>query len=101
MNNVAKSARALWTGEVPLKSAFWMYAFAGVLGFKWVMRTVEKYGYSEGPVYLTLSVLAIAYSAFVAVAVWQSAARFTGGKGWAISARIAVIFWPLTIFWGP
>lgn len=93
--------RDLWAGEVPLKPAFWMYAFAGVLGIKWVMRWAGKYGYSEGPVYLTLGGLAILYSAFAVVAVWRSASKFDGGKGWAYAARIAVILWPITIFWGP
>jgi hypothetical protein len=96
-----KIVRELWAGEVPLKPAFWIYAFAVELGFKWVMRWAGKYGYSEGPVYLALSALAIAYSVFAGVAVWRSASRFEGGKGWAAAARIAAILWPLTIFWGP
>ncbi len=96
-----KTVRELWAGEVPLKPAFWIYAFGVVLGFKWVMRWAWKYGYTEGPVFLALSALAIAYSVFAAVAVWRSAAKFTGEKAWAIAARIAAILWPLTIFWGP
>ncbi|MEE9239966.1 MAG: hypothetical protein V3U53_02120 [bacterium] len=101
VENALKTARELWAGEVPLKFVFWVYAFAGVVGFKWVMRTVEKYGYSEDPVYLALAALAVLYSAFAAVAVWKSASNFTGGKAWAYAARAAAILWPFSIFWGP
>ncbi len=101
MEKELKTIRDLWAGKVPLKPTFWIYAFAVELGFKWVMRWAGKYGYTEGPVFLALSALAIAYSIFAAVAVWRSAAGFEGGRAWAAAARIAAILWPLTIFWGP
>ena len=101
MENALKTARDLCAGEMPLKPAFWIYAFAVELGFKWVIRAAVSYGYSEGPAYIALGVLAVVYSIFAAVAVWRSAVRFTGNKSWAIAARVAAIIWPFTIFWGP
>lgn len=101
METLANTARDLWHGKVPLKAAFWMYAFAGVLGFKWVIRGAAMYGYTDGPAYRALSILAIAYSIFAAVSVWRSASGFSGRAAWANAARVASIVWPLTIFWGP
>ena len=92
---------ALMLGEVSLKFVFWVYGFAGVLAFKWPMRVIEKYGYHETPIYLGVSVLAVVYSAFIVVAVWRSASQFNGNKGWAYAARVIVILWSLSIFWGP
>jgi hypothetical protein len=101
VEKVIDSVRALLSGDVSLKYTFWVYGFAGVLAFKWPMRTIEKYGYDGTLIYLGLSAMAIAYFAFVVIAVWRSASRYSGNKGWAYTARVAVILWPLSIFWGP
>lgn len=101
MDKIAETAKALWGGEAPLRPAFWIYGFAGVLLFKWAMRLLSASDYAGGPLYPALAALAAAYSVFAAIAVWRSAARFEGDPRWAWAARAGVIAWPSTIFWGP
>lgn len=101
MDEVLKTAKSLWAGETPLRPAFWIYGFTGVLLFKWTMRALMASDYAETALYPALVALAVAYSVFAAIAVWKSAARFEGDAGWAWAARVGVIVWPSTIFWGP
>lgn len=101
MDEIVKTAKSLWAGEMPLRPAFWIYGFAGVLIIKWVMRALAAGGYAASPLYPAASALAAAYSVFAVVAVWKSAARHEGSAAWAWAARVGVIVWTSTIFWGP
>ncbi len=101
MEELFKTAKELWNGEAPLRPTFWIYGFAVVLAFKWAMRAMAAAGYAATPIYVIIGAIAAAYSAFVAVSVWRSAAKFEGNKLWAHAARVGVITWPLSIYWGP
>ena len=101
VDEITETIQELWAGEVPLRPAFWIYGFAVVLGFKWAMRAMAAYGYLNQPVYLAVGAMAIVYSVFAAVSVWRSAAKFEGNRALAYAARVGVIVWPTSIFWGP
>ena len=44
------------------------------------------------PIILVLSFAVMAYSAFVAVAIWRSAGRYSGASAWRFLARGSVLF---------
>ena len=101
MEKVLQTAKILWAGKMPLRPAFWIYGFTGGLLFKWAMRVLAASDFASSPLYSAMGILAVIYSGFAAIVVWKSASRFEGDAGWAWAARMAVVVWPTTIFWGP
>jgi len=101
VDKITKTIRELWSGDVPLCPAFWIFGFTVVLGFKWVMRAMTAYGYSGHQSYLVVGAMSVLYAAFATVSVWRSASKFKGNKALAFVARLGVIVWPSSIFWGP
>jgi hypothetical protein len=101
VDDFLKTAGMLWRGEMPLRPVFWIYGFAVVLVFKWSVRALSDTGWSQNPIYFVTVAAAAAYSVFIVIAVWRSAARFEGEKFWAYAARAVIVLWPPTIFWGP
>lgn len=86
----------LWTGEVPLGEVFWTYAVAGGLLANAIGTTLYLWALSAGAslLFIYLPMLApIPYNLFMLVAVWRSAARYTGPRERADLARAAIILW--------
>jgi hypothetical protein len=86
----------LWAGEVPLGEAFWTYAVAGGLLINAIGTILWLWALSSGAslllIYLPMAV-PIPYNVFMLVAVWRSAARYTGPRERADLARAAIILW--------
>ena len=86
----------LWAGEVPLGEAFWTYAVAGGLLVNAIGTILFLWALSSGApllfIYLPMAV-PIPYNVFMLVAVWRSAARYTGPRERADLARAAIILW--------
>ncbi len=99
--DMVKTARQLWAGEVPLCPAFWFYGFTVELIFKWAMRWLHASGHTGDFAFVLVGGLAVVYSAFATVAIWRSASKFEGQEAWAWAARTGAIIWPMGIFWGP
>ena len=86
----------LWRGEVPLRTAFWEYAvvYGLVINVISVGGALINHALG-GPIVVTsaLFLLHDPYMLLVAVAVWRSAARYSGHRLWADLARAAVTVW--------
>lgn len=86
----------LWAGEVPLGEVFWTYAVAGGLLVNAVGTVLCLWALSVGAsllfIYLPMAA-PIPYNLFMLVAVWRSAARYTGPRERADLARAAIILW--------
>ena len=87
---------ALWAGAVPLPVAFWRHAI--VHGF--VVNLVATLAMlvllaMDAPGWLALAVhlMPLPYNVLFLVAVWRSAARWSGPSAWADAARVAVTVW--------
>ena len=80
---------------------FWICGFAGALLFKWAMRGLAAGDYAGGKLCFIVGALAAAYSVFAAISAWRSAPKFEEDPCWAWAARVFVIVWPSSIFWGP
>ena len=89
-----KTVVALWRGELPLARTGW---FCGLGGLLLLICPLTYFGGidaspSWSPVVLGLSTAVMAYSSFIAVAIWRSAGRYTGASAWRFLARGSVLF---------
>ncbi len=89
-------AQRLWSGEESLARAFWIWAVA-VGAIVNVLGTFLVYIVLKLDVPTIVVVLAyvapIPYNLFIFVAVWRSAARYTGPQRLADLARAALVAW--------
>ncbi|MGE5147806.1 MAG: hypothetical protein ACM3N5_13725 [Candidatus Eiseniibacteriota bacterium] len=96
MERTRSRLATLWSGEAPLGEVFWTYAVAGGLLVNAIGTTLYLWALSAGAslVLIYLPMLApIPYNLFMLVAVWRSAARYTGPRERAELARAAIILW--------
>ena len=92
--------RHLWAGDVSLARTFWEFAVVYGLALN-VAATGAALGMASAgqPGWLCLAVhmLPVPFMTFVLVAVWRSAARYTGRKLWAELARPLAVLWALLL----
>ena len=91
-----KLAKHLWTGEVPLRQAFWEYS----VGYGLFLNLVTTLAFvalliNDANIALVALVFAlpIPYNFVMVVAVWRSADRYSGPKTWADLARVGTVIW--------
>ncbi len=89
-----KTVIALWRGEVPLARTGWVYGLGGLLLLICPLTYLSRIEASPSwfPIILVLSFAVMAYSSFIAVAIWRSAGRYTGASAWRFLARGSVLF---------
>jgi len=75
-------------GNLGLAKTYWLFGVLGTLIMKLILTLLVLSGVNP-----TLSIIiAIAYSAVVWIAVWNSASQYQGLKLWAILAKVSVVF---------
>lgn len=88
--------RALWNGHLPLARAFWEFAVL-YLALINIFATVAALGALalNLPAALAAAIflLPVPYIIVAVVAVWRSAAAYTGPRYWATLARLAAVLW--------
>jgi hypothetical protein len=86
----------LWAGEMALPAAFWRYMVAGGVIVNLAATAPALLLFAlDAPVALATALLFLhaPYNLFMLVAVWRSAARWTGDPQWAGMARPAALAW--------
>lgn len=85
----------LWKGRVPLRQAFWEYAIIYGTTANLLVTLVSLMAFTQGlhALGFVVHVLPIPYNALMIVAVWRSAARYTGAPIWATLARALILVW--------
>lgn len=95
-----KTLRRLWAGEIPLTQAFWTFAvlYGLVVNLATTAAALALFS-QDAPTALGVLVYlaAMPYNVLVVVAVWRSAARYTGPRHWPDLARVAVIAWVVVL----
>ncbi len=90
---------ALWRGEVPLAKTSWLYGVVGVLLLTAPVLILPILGF--GPqlreLLIALSVVALPYTAFIAVAIWRAADNYQGRRAWSFVAKGSVLFVALQV----
>lgn len=87
---------ALWTGRMPLKSAFWEYAigYGTLLNLITTFASLAALTAGAGVVTaLSLHFLPLPYNLLAVVGVWRSGDNYTGPAIWPPLSRICVIVW--------
>jgi hypothetical protein len=89
-----KTAKALWSGTIPLPVAFWRYAVAWGL----IINIITSIGtvvtaLADAPAWLLVPVhlLPTPFNLLVIVAVWRSAGHYEGERKYADLARIVTL----------
>ncbi len=84
---------ALWRGQVPLARTAWIYG--GVLLIALlspvILLTAVKSPWIHSPLMIPLCLFALAYAAFIAVAIWRSANNYGGWVAWRALAKGSVV----------
>ncbi|BDQ33677.1 hypothetical protein [Pseudodesulfovibrio portus] len=86
--------KRLWRGEVDLARTFWVFGFTvGVLfrGAGLLLAVLAEKNIGFAAVLLSFGVFLIVYQVFISVAVWRSADRYQGYRGWAFLAKAMVV----------
>ena len=85
---------ALWRGDIPLAKTGWIYGALGlglpIAALLYVASLHLPKIYA--PITIGLSSSVLAYSAFIAVAVWRSAGKYRGRAAWRWLAKGSVLF---------
>ena len=87
-------ARSLWRGEMPLIVTYWLYGVLGSVLLNVPLIVAEEYSVDSPAGTLAVfgySLIVLAYSVFVAVAIWRAATRHEGSRLWAGLAKVVVI----------
>ena len=88
--------RELWSGQMPLRRAFWVFgALGGMffgLMFSYLNWTNEAGVGSPWVILLGLAAY-FAYFTVVSVGVWRSANRYNGAMRYSILAKLVVMIW--------
>ena len=85
---------ALWRGEVPLAKTGWLYGAGGIMLLTVPLIVLPGMGLEpllRGPL-IALSVAALIYTAFIAVAIWRAADNYQGQRAWRLLAKGSVLF---------
>ncbi len=89
--------KTLWYGDVALAKAAWIYGAIGciLLAFPLNLVTATGVTYAQsGALHyfiLAYSVIVLSYTAFISVAIWRSAAKYTGLWLWALMVRVSIV----------
>lgn len=78
----------LWSGEVSLVKAYWLW---GVLVNMLLSIGIGVVPLVNQTVAILFSALTVVYAMFISVAIWKSATRYEGKVLWKYMAKIAVI----------
>lgn len=105
--------RRLWRGEVPMWRVFWLYWVLPLVIFtlyaalletpgmtEWLMQQFSDPSDSGRFVMAGMRLLAfffLAYMIFIVVAVWKSAANFTGPRLWSYMVRACMVFYLISV----
>ena len=81
--------RRLWRGQVPLRITFWIGGGLGNLLWRVPMAFAAAGG--SDAVGLLVILLYWGYYGFIVVAIWRSAARYSGRKIWGDLARASLV----------
>ena len=95
-----KLIQSLWRGDVPLWKTYWLYSFLVTIGANslvifWQKNALKLFlvlGDRSDLIRIAILCSLIIYSYFICIAIWRSAAKYTGPKANAWLARIVVIF---------
>ena len=88
----------MWSGRAPLPRAFWDCAiiYGTLLNAIMTLAALAAIACgAHGLVALAIFLLPLPYNVMAVVAVWRSAAIYTGPAHWAVLARIAVAAWAI------
>jgi hypothetical protein len=77
----------LWQGNVALAETYWVWG----VGINLVLSVLIGIASEKAPAVLLLSLFALAYWVFIAVAIWRSASHYAGREVWAALAKAAVV----------
>jgi hypothetical protein len=78
----------LWSGEVALAKAYWLW---GVLANMLLSIVIGIVPLLNQTIVIPLSAFTVVYAVFISVAIWKSATRYEGKVLWKYLAKIAVI----------
>ncbi len=95
-----KGLGRLWTGELPLGTAFWWYGMIWGTAFN-LAATLLALALLAADLSAVLAVvvaaLPIPYNLVVLVAVWRSASTYAGPRLLADLARVLSLIWALAV----
>jgi hypothetical protein len=94
----------LWRGEVSLPITYWLWGFLGNALTRILIVIVLLATNASVALSIGLAVLYLAYCAFIIVAIWRSAGRYTGRRIWRDLARFSLALLLITwladrLFW--
>lgn len=89
--------KELWYGDVALAKAAWVYGALGCILLAFPLNLVNATGVNfaqSGALHyfiLAHSVIVLSYTVFISVAIWRSAAKYTGLWLWALMVRVSIV----------
>lgn len=91
--------RALWRGEVPLVTAWWVWNV--LVGNLLIGQGGASLVGAIGSLFLAIVYIALAsiFSVFLLVAIWRSANNYKGSKFWAVIAKALCVIGVLGGAW--
>ncbi len=102
--------KTLWHGDVALAKAAWIYGAFGSIILAFPLNLINATGGSydqSGAFYffiLVHSVIVLTYTGFISVAIWRSAAKYTGLWLWPLLVKLSIVLILLAVFaaflWG-
>ena len=94
----------LFSGDVPLPITYWVFGMLAGLFVTGLFIAIEA-NYAQlialpfgGPLIRAVFLLGLTYAVFIWIAIWRSAGKFEGSKGWATAARIMVVLSAMRTF---
>lgn len=78
----------LWRGDVPLVITFWVWNFLLAVAIGIILGVISWFVEVS---YKALLVVYLPFYAFLTVAVWRSANKYTGKAIWAVLAQVVMI----------
>ena len=82
----------IWRGEEGLARTFWGWGFAVNVALKGVSMLLLSLGRDKAAsAMLAFLVFMLAYQVFISVAIWRSADRYDGYRGWVFLAKLVVV----------
>ncbi len=77
----------LWQGNVSLAETYWVWG----IGINLILSVLISIASEKALAVLLLSLFALAYWIFIAIAIWRSASHYAGRKLWAALAKVVVV----------
>ena len=90
----------LWRGEIPLVRTYWVFGvlFSSLLAIpSYLIVPAISNAPGSGPSasleygMMAYAVFVLAYTVFISVAIWRSAAKYKGSEIWAVLSRVMVV----------